>query len=187
MKLYIFYLLLFIINYYHLIQIQATFGFKVCLCAAALQLSSCIPMNKKTIKYSITGAKKCKTESSRKWVGLDQSRPVSQQILTTSLPKALTTLAFQTSRTSVQLMVRWELGSMKLNTPNLSIQQHIMVWTKENLVPSRHASIKSTHGRLWEKPGEAVMLFLCWASQVKGSFDHKLNQTDPSSRFYHGP
>lgn len=83
-------------------------------------------MNKKTpIKYSITGAKKCKTESSREWVGLDQSRPVSQQILTTSLPKALTTLAFQTSWTSVQLKVRWELGSMKLNTPNVIIQQHM--------------------------------------------------------------
>lgn len=117
---------LLIINYYRLIQIQATFGFKVCLCAAALQLSSSVPMNKKNpIKYSITGAKKCKTESSREWVGLDQSRPVSQQILMTSLPKALTTLAFQTSWTSVQLKVRWELGSMKLNTPNLIIQQHM--------------------------------------------------------------
>lgn len=136
LTVYIFCLLLFIINYYRLIQIQATFGFKVCLCGAALQLSSSVPINKKTIKYSITRAKKCKTESPRKWVGLDQSWPVSQQILTTSLPKALTTLAFQTSRTSFQVTVQWELGSMKLNTPNLNIQQHIMVWTKENLVPS---------------------------------------------------
>lgn len=106
------------------------------------QHSSSDPINK-TIKCSTAGAKKYKTESPRKWVGLDQNSPsISQRILQASVPKAPTTSAFQPSCDP-----RPSHGSVgtgqKLNKPHMHTEQHFSLWSgaKKTVVPLRQQAV----------------------------------------------
>lgn len=85
--------------------------------------------------------------------------------------------------------VHQKLGCVNLNEPHTT-KFSTMFWTKENTGTQQTGLTKSPNMRSFMKSPEDVKLLqssLLCTSQVTGSLDHKLDQTDRSSLFYLGP